>query len=395
MTSRTRTLLVAFALLGLGAASASAYVHYRLVTDPSYSSACDISATVSCTQAYLSRYGSFWGVPVALGGVLHFALVLLLSALGSRGNDAERENIAGYIFVLSTVALAFVLYLAWASFFQLKAVCLLCVTTYVAVIAIFIISGGATKLPMTTLPRRAARDAGALSKSPVALLITVLFLGGATALISMFPREGAAFTETVAVPPQYPPLTDAQRAEFERWWDVQPKVDMPVDPEGAKVVVVKFNDFQCPPCRLTYNEYRGILAKYTATKQVKYVLKHFPLDPECNPSGGQHLAACEAAAAYVMARSKGTSEKLESWLFANQATLTAPVVKQGVAQVAGISDFDAQYPAALTQVRADIEQGVKAGVTSTPTFFINGRKVGGITGQAFEAAIELELKRSR
>ena len=251
MTSRTRTLLVAFALLGLGAASASAYVHYRLVTDPSYSSACDISATVSCTQAYLSRYGSFWGVPVALGGILYFALVLLLSALGGRGNDAERENIAGYIFVLSTVALAFVLYLAWASFFQLKAVCLLCVTTYVAVVAVFIISGGATKLPMTTLPRRAARDAGALSKSPVALLITVLFLGGAAALISMFPREGAAFTETVAAPaPQYPPLTDAQRAEFERWWDVQPKVDMPVDRgrgEGGRREVQRLSMSAVPP----------------------------------------------------------------------------------------------------------------------------------------------------
>lgn len=396
MTSRTRTLLVAFALLGLGAATASTYVHYRLVTDPSYSSACDISATVSCSQAYLSRYGSFWGVPVALGGILYFALVLILAAPSGRRTDAQRENISGYIFALSTVALAFVLYLAWASFFQLKAVCLLCVTTYVAVIAIFIISGGATKLPMTTLPRRAASDAGALSKSPVALLITVLFIGGAAALISIFPRE-AAFSETVAAAPapQYPPLTDAQRAEFERWWDVQPKVDMPVDPEGAKVVIVKFNDFQCPPCRITYNEYRGIIAKYASTGQVKYVLKHFPLDPECNPSGGQHFAACEAAAAYVMARPKGTAEKLEAWLFANQPTLTGPAVKQGVAEIAGITDFDAQYPTALTQVRADIDQGVKAGVTSTPTFFINGRKVGGITGQAFEAAIELELKRSR
>ena len=395
MTSRTRTLLVASALLGLGAASASAYVHYRLVTDPSYSSACDISATVSCTQAYLSRYGSFWGVPVALGGVLYFTLILLVTALSGRATDAQRENISGYMFALSTIALAFVLYLAWASFIQLNAVCLLCVTTYVAVIAVFIISGGATKLPMTSLPRRAAHDAGALSKSPVALLVTVLFLGGAAALVSMFPREGAAATETAAVAPQYPPLTDAQRAEFEKWWDVQPKVEMPVDPEGAKVVVVKFNDFQCPPCRVTYNEYRGIIAKYAATGQVKYVLKHFPLDPECNRSGGQHFAACEAAAGYVMARPKGTSEKLEAWLFANQPTLTPPTVKQGVAEVAGITDFDAQYPAALTQVRADIEQGVKAGVNSTPTFFINGRKVGGITGQAFEAAIELELKRSR
>jgi len=35
------------------------------------------------------------------------------------------------------------------------------------------------------------------------------------------------------------------------------------------------------------------------------------------------------------------------------------------------------------------------GVRSTPTFYINGRTPGIVTGQAFEAAIELELKRSR
>ena len=44
----------------------SSYVHYKLLTDASYTSACDVSTTVNCTQAYLSRYGSLWGVPVAL-----------------------------------------------------------------------------------------------------------------------------------------------------------------------------------------------------------------------------------------------------------------------------------------------------------------------------------------
>jgi uncharacterized membrane protein/predicted DsbA family dithiol-disulfide isomerase len=394
MTSRTRNLLLAFAGLGLAASLASVYVHYRLLTDASYSSVCDISTTVSCSQAYLSRYGSFWGVPVALGGVLYFALVLLLTTTGGRPSSPWRDNVPGYIFALSTVALAFVLYLGWASFFQLKAVCVLCVTTYIAVIAIFIISGGATKFPMTTLPRRALRDAGTLAKSPIALLIAVLFVAGAAALISVFPGESAVSTE-VAAAPQYPPLTDAQRADFEKWWDLQPKIDVPIDPEGAKVVIVKFNDFQCPPCRLTYNEYKGIIAKYTATGQVKYILKHFPLDPECNPSGGQHVAACEAAAAYVMARSKGTTEKLEAWLFANQPNLTPELVRQGAAQVGGITDFDARYQDALTQVKTDIGMGTRLGVHSTPTFYINGRTPGIVTGQAFEAAIELELKRSR
>lgn len=397
MTSRTRNLLLGFAALGLAASTASAYVHHRLLTDPSYLSACDISATVSCSQAYLSRYGSFWGVPVAVGGILYFALVIVMAALGGRPTSKMRENVPGYLFGLSTLALAFVMYLAWASFFQLKALCLLCATTYVAVIAIFIISGGATKFPMSTLPRRAMRDAGTLAKSPVTLLIAILFVGGALALISVFPRESAASTELLAAaPPQYPPLTEQQRADFERWWDVQPKVDVPgVDRGSAKVLVVKFNDFQCPPCRATYNEYRGILAKYVPGGEVKFVLKHFPLDPECNPASVGHQAACEEAAAYVMAKAKGTSEKLEAWFFANQPTMTPELAKRGAAEVGGIKDFDAQYATALGTVKEDIKLGEQLKVHSTPTFFINGRQVGGLTGQAFEAAIELELKRNR
>ena len=394
MPSRTRTLLLIFAALGLAAASASTYVHYRLLTDPSYASACDINATVSCTEAYLSRYGSFWGVPVAIGGLFYFAVVLAITLLGPRAKPPARENVTGYIFALSTVALAFVMYLAWASFFQLRAVCLLCVTTYVAVIAIFILSGGATKFPMTTLPKRAMRDAGGLARSPLALLFAVLLIGGAALLVSLFPGEVPP-TEVVAAAPQFPPLTDQQRADFERWWDVQPTMEVPVERGGAKVLVVKFNDFQCPPCRLTYNEYLGILGKYTASGEVKYVLKHFPLDPECNGSGGQHFAACESAAAYEMAKAKGTTAKLEAWLFANQPSLTPDMVKKGAAQAGGITDFDAQYPGILKQVRQDIDMAQKLGVTSTPTFFINGRKVGGLTGQAFQAAIELELRRSR
>ena len=40
---------------------------------------------------------------------------------------------------------------------------------------------------------------------------------------------------------------------------------MPVPADGAKVVIVKFNDYQCPACKLTYETYKQILAKYTGT----------------------------------------------------------------------------------------------------------------------------------
>jgi uncharacterized membrane protein len=391
MTPRMRNLLLAFAALGLGASAWSSYVHYALLTRAGYTSICDVNATVSCTQAYLSQYGSIWGIPVALGGVLFFTIVLLMAGLGARRTVRARENVPAYIFAFSTVGLAFVLYLAWASFFKLNAVCLLCVVTYVAVIGIFVVSGAATPFPMTTLPGRASKDIVTLLKSPVALVIALAASVGFVSLVNVFPRE--AHASAAMEEPQYPPLTDQQKFDFLKWYEVQPKVEVPLDAGGARVLIVKFNDYQCPPCRETYLAYKNILQKYTASGQVKYVLKHFPLEGECNGATptGPHHAACEAASAVVMARSKGTSEE---WLFANQPTLTAASIRQAAASVAAVPDFDAQYARALSEVKTDAGLGALLEVKSTPTFFINGRRIaGGLPPAAFELAIEQELKR--
>ena len=68
------------AAIGLVAAGASTWVHHQVLTDPAYASFCDVNSSLSCTNAYASRYGSVAGVPVALLGVLFFAGILLLLA---------------------------------------------------------------------------------------------------------------------------------------------------------------------------------------------------------------------------------------------------------------------------------------------------------------------------
>ena len=406
MTPKTRRLLLAFAVLGLGASSWSSYVHYSLLTIPGYTSFCDVSGAISCTQAYLSQYGSLWGVPVALGGVIYFATALLLVGVGGQPSAKGRENVPGYVFALSTVALAFVLYLGWASFFKLNTVCLLCATTYVAVIALFIISAGATTFPMTSLPRRASSDMARLVKSPLGLASVAGLALGTLALLNAFPREAHAAAAAVvsttsasspsAAAAQAPALTDQQKMDFLKWYEVQPRVSVPIELDGARVLVVKFNDYQCPPCRQSYLEYKPIIEKYRATGQLKFVLKHFPLESECNAAikGDLHLASCEAAAAVVMAQSKGTADKLEEWFFANQPALTPDTVKEGAATVAGITDFDAQYARALTLVKTDAGLGALLGAKSTPTFVINGHVIAGaLPVPYFEAAIQQEISR--
>src|SRR4026207_853963 len=191
VTSLRHKLLLAFSIIGLAASTMSTYVHYRLLTDASYTSFCDVNASLNCTQAYLSRFGSLWGVPVALWGVLFFAIVLFL-VIGARSRSAARDAIPGYIFLMSTIGLAIVLYLAWASFFQLHTVCLFCATTYIAVIAIFILSGGALTVPVASLPRRVGADVRSLGSTPGALAVMLVVGAGIGARLARAAGAGVA-----------------------------------------------------------------------------------------------------------------------------------------------------------------------------------------------------------
>lgn len=395
MSALARKLLIAFAVLGLAVSGAATYVHYHLVKNPDYSSFCDINATVSCKAAYLSRYGSVAGVPVAVGGILFFTWVLMLM-WGSRGKSRIQDSAPAYIFAGSTLALAVVLYLAFASFFILKEICPLCVATYVAVIGVFVISGGASSVPMSKLPRRALRDIRVLVATPVALIVALLFVGGAAWATSAFPRE-----EVRPVVPQAPAITANETSEFERWWDVQPKVpNFPFSNDGAKVLIVEFADYQCSSCRVQYFALKPILDKYAQRpKDVKWLLKQYPLNSDCNPSvpTQMHPASCAAAAAAVMGRWKGMFDKMGDWLFLHQAELSPANVRSTASDMLKISDWDAQYPKAIQEVKAEAAFGSALAVSQTPTFFINGRRIpgGGLPPQYFEAAIELELKRAQ
>ena len=395
------TALTLAAAVGLGFAAASTWVHYRILNDPLYSSVCDVNATFSCTEAYTSRFGSIGGVPVALIGVLYFAFILMLIALCSRSTTA-RQNLAGYVFASATLGLAGVLYLGYASFFVLKTVCLLCVGAYASIIALFLIAGAAAKDPMTTLVSRASNDMRILFKTPAALTTAAAFVGAAVVAVVLFPGDSisastapsATAAPSQAAPPAAPP-PQSQIQQLEQYLAAQPRVPIIVGGTGASVTIIKFNDYQCPPCGQTFREYKPILAKLQQQHpgKIAFVTRDFPLDPECNSLGGGHQAACEAAVAVRLAREKGKADAMEDWLFANQPSLTPDVVKKGVATVAGVTDFDARYPKTLELVRGDIGQGLQLGVKGTPTFFMNGLQMPNLRAEFFEAAVQWELRR--
>jgi uncharacterized membrane protein len=386
------------ALIGLGVSAAAAYTHYHMLYDPTYRSFCDVNATVSCTQVYQSRFSTFLGIPVALFGAVWFVAAALLSVAGLTARQSVRENIPGYLFAMSTLALAVVLYLGYASLVLIKAVCLLCITTYAAVIVLFIVSGAATTFPMTTLPRRVSADARLFLRSPIALTIAALFLVGAATTFAFFPREGAGGAEAAAA--AAPALTQDQRSEFERWYLSQPRIPLIVPADGAKVLIVKFNDFQCPACGQSYLLYKPVLAKYEAEHPgaVKMVLKDYPLNRDCNDGISQtlHPAACDAAVAVRLAEAHNKAAELEEWLYTHQQGMTPPAVRQAARDIGGVTDFDAKYASTLSLVKGDIALGKQLNIKATPTFFINGVKVeSAIAPQYFDQAIAYELQHAK
>jgi protein-disulfide isomerase len=311
------------------------------------------------------------------------------------------EHLEGYVFALALPGLVFSGYMAYAAWFVLKVLCVLCLATYVAVAGLFLVSGLSTRFSMPKLSPRVSRDVGALRSHPVAVAVAVLVLAALAGLIGFFPRSSPEATLDAKTPPDFeapeaaePP--EPQASQLEQYLATAPRRMIPVDVK-ADVVVVKFNDYQCPSCGQVHNLYKPLKQKWDreAPGRVKFVSKDFPLEPECNATikNGLHQMACEAAAAVRMARRNNKAEPLEDWIFANQATLSLEGIKKAVRDIGGVADFDAQYSRVLNDVRIDTSLGGFLGVGSTPTFFINGVQIPDLRPAVMDAAIAAELRR--
>jgi protein-disulfide isomerase len=168
-----------------------------------------------------------------------------------------------------------------------------------------------------------------------------------------------------------------------------------VGKKDAKVVVVEFADFQCPACGAFYPDMKKILSEYDG--KIYYIYRHFPLP--------MHKNAMKAAEA---AQAAGTDNKfwqMHDQLFESQTEWSEvedpTTLFAGYAKSVGIDSEKFKKALAegahLPVVQKDIQDGIKAGVNSTPTIFVNGKKVeGAVTiqdvGVKVRAAIDSELK---
>lgn len=127
-----------------------------------------------------------------------------------------------------------------------------------------------------------------------------------------------------------------------------------------------------------------MLEKYP--KDVKVVFKHFPLS--------SHKFAMKAGVAALAAEKQGEFWDFHDLLYKNYNRLNDKKIRQ-IAREVGLNmpafEESMKDPKIRARVSRDKSEGVRGGVRSTPTVFVNGKLLRNRSFRGFQAAIEKEL----
>lgn len=172
--------------------------------------------------------------------------------------------------------------------------------------------------------------------------------------------------------------------------------DLVLGKADAKVTIIEFSDFQCPFCRTFWTDTLPLIKKtYIDTGKVKLVYRDYPLT-------SLHPMSEPSAEAFECAQDQNKGWEMHDKMFGEQAKKGTGTIAYTVADLKTWAKQIGLEAATFNQcldsgkykdeVAKDIADGTAAGVSGTPSFFVNGRLLVGAQPFAqFQALIEKEL----
>ncbi len=154
----------------------------------------------------------------------------------------------------------------------------------------------------------------------------------------------------------------------------------------APITIVEFSDFQCPYCSRLQPTLNEVLKAYP--KDVKLVFKDFPLS--------FHKQAKNAAKAARAAGEQGKYWEMHDLIFEKFSSVNEAMMKEFAAKLKlDMNKFNADYGSTKYDklIQQDINLGRTAGVTGTPSLFLNGKRMQRRSVDDFKTAIDAILKK--
>lgn len=347
------------ALLGLALAGAAVsiyltYVHYRLLQEPEWQSACEINTVVSCAAALMSPYGSVAGVPVAFLALCFYAAAATIAGSAMRiGRRGRPRSPAAVLFCMSVFSVLLSVALAMVSALVIGAFCAFCALLYAINLSMLGVTCSALRASMEGLREAVFAERRYWRHHQRRGWIGPILLAGTVSAVMLLsktyrPEPASACCDAVAE------LSSSDPIEL-----------------------VVFIDFQCSHCQ----ELDRSLRPFRTKSRLKTTLRHYPLDGACNSdvNRSRHPNACLQARAAICARTEGSADEFTDLLFD-----TGETDQQGLADIAvslGLDQNRFTSCLAAEETTRALEASIAAarakGVKGTPTLFLNGRKHAG------------------
>ena len=159
--------------------------------------------------------------------------------------------------------------------------------------------------------------------------------------------------------------------------------------KNKKHILTEYSDLQCPACAQFYQYIKGTLeTNKTITNNITFVYRHFPLQ--------QHKHGTKAAYVAEAAGMQGKFYEMVDLQFVNQAEwqdLGNPdEYFEGLAKQLKLDiekyRADIKSDTVKSKVNADLQSGRSVKVNSTPTFFLDGKKVQIVSLEQFKKLLE-------
>ncbi len=343
---------------------------------------CNIGQAFDCTAIEMSPYAEvFGGLPLSGFAIAGYLVILILSLYGF--SEAYRSNIRKLLLVFSGIAVLFSIAYLIIMIGTIGKFCLLCLGVDAINFLILILAFSLPSEKETYMPFKSINLQQLAGVGTVALVAAFLITKASNPQDGMKREDMNDIVESVLTTPVTP---------------IELPSDTPIIGKAdAPITIVKFFDFQCPACKMAANAVHPLLKRYP--NDVKFAFLNFPLDMGCNPviKNKMHEFACEAAALAVCANQQGKFEQAYDILFENQASFEIGKIADLLSSIPAI-DMNklkecSALPSTMEKIKAEIELGTKSKIESTPTFFLNGKKiVGGMPTNLWIEIIDKTLK---
>ena len=156
----------------------------------------------------------------------------------------------------------------------------------------------------------------------------------------------------------------------------------------AKTYLVEFSDFQCPACGSFHPKVKEIVEKNK--DKIVFAYRHFPLD--------QHKMAVPAALAAEAAGEQGKFWEMHDYIFENQDSLSEEfLLSAGEKLGLDKEKYEKAFKEKKYQDKIDKDQtdGIKFGVNSTPSFFLDGKKLDLFSQTDLEKSVSEAIKNNQ